>query len=285
MKYDIASKVILDISKEAILRRFLNLGSEIVHIEKLPEETVSLKRSDFPIRVFLKDGRNIIVLIEVQTIFDNDFAIRLLDYTARYMLNYHQDVIPFVMSLVESPLATGKYENEFISFRYHIVRLWEECSMDYIDEVFLYPFLPLMRGGENLIEEIETKIYEDPNLEIADKADMLTAMAIFTGLKYKDLAIRLIERRRDIMIQSAAYEIIKEEGLKEGLKEGLEKGLKEGLKEGLYQTIAMGLEIKFGTKGLILMEKIRKIESTDKLEVIKEAIKITDNLAEIEALI
>ena len=34
------------------------------------------------------------------------------------------------------------------------------------------------------------------------------------------------------MIQSAAYEIIKEDGRKEGLQEGLEKGLEKGLKQG-----------------------------------------------------
>jgi hypothetical protein len=273
MKYDAASKVILDISKEAILRRFLNFGSDIIYTEKLPEETVSLKRSDFPLRVILKDGRNIIVLIEIQTIFDQDFVIRLLDYTARFMLNYHQDVIPFAISLVKSPLATGTYENEYINFRYHVVRLWEEQSKDFLDEILLYPFLPLMNGGEDIIEEIEKRIYESSDLKMIDKADLLTAMAIFAGLKSKDLAVRLIERRRDIMIQSAAYEIIKEEGLKEGLKEGI------------YQTIAMGLEIKFGTKGLALIERIRKLESLDKLEIIKEAIKITDKLDEIEKLI
>ena len=205
------------------------------------------------------------------------------------MLNYHQDVIPFAISLVKSPLATGTYENEYINFKYHVVRLWEEQSTDFLDEILLYPFLPLMNGGEDIIEEVEKKIYESADLEMVDKADLLTAMAIFTGLKNKDLAARLIERRRDIMIQSPAYEIIKrdglEEGRKEGLKEGLEEGRKEGLKKGLYQTIEMGLEIKFATKGLALMEKVKKIESLDRLEIIKEAIKITDNLDEIEKLI
>jgi predicted transposase YdaD len=290
MKYDIAAKVIVDIGKEAILRRFLNIDPDSVQlIEELPEETVSLKRSDFPLHVVLKDGSEKIVLLEIQTIFDRDFVIRLIDYTARFMLKYHLDVIPFALSLTKSSLATGIYESDYIIFKYEVVRLWEEQSSKFLDEVSLYPFLPLMDGKESIIEEAEKRIYDNSELKIVEKADLLTAMAIFAGLKDKELTIKLINRRRDIMIQSIAYDIIREEGHREGHKEGLEEGLKEGLekglREGLYNAISMGLEIKFGTSGLALMEKIKKIESNDKLEIIKEVVKITNKLEEIEKLI
>jgi len=274
MKYDIAAKVIVDMSKEAILRRFLNIDSDNIQlIEELPEETVSLKRSDFPLHVVLKDGSEKIVLLEIQTVFDRDFVVRLMDYTARFMLKYHLDVIPFALSLTKSSLATGIYESHYIIFKYEVVRLWEEQSSKFLDEISLYPFLPLMDGKESIIEEAEKRIYDNPKLKIVEKADLLTAMAIFAGLKDKELTIKLINRRRDIMIQSIAYDIIKEEGLREGLKEGL------------YETISMGLEIKFGTNGLALMEKIKKLESNDKLGIIKEAVKIANKIEEIEKLI
>ena len=70
------------------------------------------------------------------------------------------------------------------------------------------------------------------------------------------------------MIQSAAYEIIKEDGRKEGLQEGLEKGLKKGL----YDAISFGLELKFGDKGINLMKKVTKVKSIEKLELIKNTI-------------
>jgi hypothetical protein len=45
MIYDIAAKVVIDTSKEAILRRFLEIELESVElIEELPQEIVSLKR-------------------------------------------------------------------------------------------------------------------------------------------------------------------------------------------------------------------------------------------------
>lgn len=251
-------------------------------IDELFQETASLKRSDFQLHIVFKDGQEAIVLLEIQTIFNRDFVLRLIDYTVRFMLKYHLKVMPLVLLLTPSTLATGFYkEEDLLTFHYNVVRFWEEQSSDFMNEMSLYPFLPLMKGGIDILEDLETAVYENAEMSIEKKSDILTAMAIFTGLKDKDIANQLIKRRRDIMIQSAAYDIIKEEGLKEGLKEGFEKGRRSGF----HDAISLGLELKFGTNGLILMEKVLGIESLEKLEVIKEAIKIANKIEEIEKLI
>ena len=99
------------------------------------------------------------------------------------------------------------------------------------------------------------------------------------------------------MIESPVYEFIKKEGFKEGLEKGLEQGLEKGLeqglekgleqgrKEGLYEAILLVLEVKFGVDGIALTEKIRKIDSMQKLEMIKEAVKIAKDVKEIEKLL
>jgi hypothetical protein len=93
MKYDVAAKVVIETGKEVILQRFLGLNADNIQlIEQLPEETPSLKRSDFPMRVVLKDGHEVIVLVEIQTEFDNDFILRLIDYTVRFQLKYHLEL-------------------------------------------------------------------------------------------------------------------------------------------------------------------------------------------------
>ena len=274
MKYDIAAKVVVDISKNAILRDFLGIKPKSIRfLRKLPEETVSIRRSDFPLHVILNDGSEIIVIIEIQTRFDNDFVLRLIDYTVRYKLKYHQKVIPLVLLLTPSSLATGVYTDDLLAFKYNVTRFWEMKASDFMEEILLYPFIPLMDGGENLLERAETSIYESTKLEPKEKADLLSAMAIFTGLKNKELGIWLAERRRDIMIESPVYEFIKEEGRKEGRKEGL------------YDALSLVLEVKFGIDGIALTEKIRKIESMEKLEMIKEAVKIAKNVKEIEKLL
>jgi len=73
--------------------------------------------------------------------------------------------------------------------------------------------------------------------------------------------------------------------IEEGMEKGLKQGLQQGKKEGLYDAISLGLEIKFGTDGLALLEKVLKVESIEKLEVIKKAIKISNKIEDIKKLI
>ena len=46
-----------------------------------------------------------------------------------------------------------------------------------------------------------------------------------------DLPLEIIRRRRDIMIESAAYNIIKQEGIEEGIEQGIEKGIDRAIRK------------------------------------------------------
>jgi len=138
--------------------------------------------------------------------------------------------------------------------------------------------------GENIIENI-LKLFFNDYTDREIKADLLTAMGIFASLKNKNIALRLFERRQDIMIESPFIDFIREEAIKEGKEKGIQLGIKEGLQQGLQQglheAISLGLEIKFGIKSLFLMEKIYNVNSVARLEMIKEA----NEIAEIEDLL
>ncbi|MGA1825406.1 MAG: hypothetical protein ACMUIP_12175 [bacterium] len=87
---------------------------------------------------------------------------------------------------------------------------------------------------------------------------------------------------------SLASQIMEEgiqKGKKEGKKEGIKEGIQKGKREGVLEAIKLGLEIKFGIKGLSLLPKIEKEEDMIKLEVIKEAVKIAHEIKEIEEVI
>ena len=99
MKYDVAAKVVVDLGKEAILHRFLGIDSDNIQLlEELPVETVSLRRSDFPLHVVLKSGEERIILLEIQTDFNKRFVLTLIDYVVRFKLKYNIKIIPLVLA-------------------------------------------------------------------------------------------------------------------------------------------------------------------------------------------
>jgi len=71
--------------------------------------------------------------------------------------------------------------------------------------------------------------------------------------------------------------VIKEEGRQEGIQQGVQQGLLEGI-EAL-------LEIKFGERGLKLFPDIRNILDTDRLRRIKDAIKVSREVQDVEKVI
>jgi hypothetical protein len=122
----------------------------------------------------------------------------------------------------------------------------------------LLPFVPLMKNGPEHLLEADNRIYDSP-FPRPKKSDMLTSMAILSGLVSEDLTTQLIQRRRDIMIESPAYEIFRQEWMKDGLREGLKPSL---------QAL---LEIKFGPKGLTVYPEI---ETTDRVELLQELVQV-----------
>lgn len=68
MSYDIAAKVLIDRCRSEILRRFLGIPvTESTLLEEAPQETTSLRRSDFPLLVTEVNGQRRLVIIEVQS--------------------------------------------------------------------------------------------------------------------------------------------------------------------------------------------------------------------------
>ena len=66
---------------------------------------------------------------------------------------------------------------------------------------------------------------------------------------------------------------------------GIQQGIQQGIRQGLFEAVELGLNVKFGVEGLTLMPKVRAIEDTEQLRLIKEALKVSGDLGEIEALL
>ena len=263
MRYDVASKRLVEIGKEAILRWLLDIDVESAElIEEIPRETVSLRRSDFPLLVRDKEGNERVVLIEFQTRWEPKLPLRLLEYLVRFKLKYDLPVFPVVLLFKEHKGASGVYEDESIRFEFRLVKLWEIDGRELVEkgDVRLLPFVPLTRCGREEVLEADRRIYNS-ELERSIKSDLLTALAIFAGLKSGELMKELFERRRDIMIESPAYELIKREGFEEGIQRGIEIGIERGMLEDAKEMVLRAYRVRFGAVPRDIEEGISRMRS------------------------
>jgi predicted transposase/invertase (TIGR01784 family) len=120
------------------------------------------------------------------------------------------------------------YTDGEISFSFTLIKLWQLDPAGILqkDQIQLLPFVPLMKNGVNYVDNIEKRIYTD-SIELSLKSDLLTALTFFAGMRDQSVATTLLKRRRDLMIESPVYDMIKEEGLEQGIEQGIEQGLQE----------------------------------------------------------
>ena len=287
--YDAAMKVILAHCREAALEFFLGLHVEESEILELPQETASVRRSDFPIRVRASDGRVFIVLLEVQSRWEPNVPLRLLEYDARYRLKTGLSVLPVVMLLTPGGSVVESFEDGGIRYRFQVISLAAMDAQKVLEwgNPCLMPFVGLMRGGSQIFQRAEEAVYGS-SLGRSDKADLLTGMALLSGLVDKDLPRRLLERRRDIMMESYAYELIKKEGYEEGIRSGIEQGLQQGIEQGLQQGtleatrehILETLEARFKDVPKDILQSLREIRDPDALKLLFRKALRADSLDE-----
>ncbi|SHG26370.1 hypothetical protein SAMN02745206_03576 [Desulfacinum infernum DSM 9756] len=262
--YDAAVKVILDRCRDTALSYFLGLSVEESEIMELPQETVTVRRADFPIRVTTVDHEELIVVLEVQTRWSWDVPLRLLEYEVRYRRRYRMGAMGAVLLLAPSERCVDHFQDGGIHYRFVLVRLWELDASEAVRTGLpcIMPFVPLMKDGPTFAEEAERRISES-NLNRQAKGDLLTGMTILSGLVSEEIPRLILRRRREIMMESAGYEIIKKEGFDEGLQAGIEQGKVQEAQEAVLDN----LEARFGA---VPMDLVRRIYGTSDLQHLKE---------------
>ncbi|MFP4308839.1 MAG: hypothetical protein ACOC98_03745 [Thermodesulfobacteriota bacterium] len=244
--YDIATKVLLDTCRDDIIRYLLGIPvRESRILDPLPQETVSVKRGDFPVMMTDESGGRELVVLEVYTDWKWTIPLHLMDYRARYMLQHKVQAISCVILFRPSAAATDLYEDREIRFQYRLIKIYEMDAAQVVAEgpLCMLPFVPLMRGGEAALDEAEALIY-DSERSRPEKGDMLTSMAILSGLVSPDMPAKLVSRRKDIMVESAAYDIIKREGVAEGAKKTAKNLIELGIltDEQIAQAVELTVE-------------------------------------------
>ena len=120
-----------------------------------------------------------------------------------------------------------------------------------------------------------------------------------TGLQYLETVLRYLfstvndvstEKIKEIVGQALSDRegdfimTLAEKLRMEGEIKGKKEGKKEGLMKGLKQAIELGMSLKFPDKVYAVMSGINKINDTNVLEKIKDAIKTAKDDSEIMAL-
>lgn len=215
-----------------------------------------MKRSDYILRVTNNKGKTSIVLWEFLSHWKHSAILSLCDYSVRALLKFSLPVNPVVLLLSPSPQAKNTLKEGGLSFQFTLVRLYEMLAVEFVKnaDIHLLPFVPVMKAHSEAVWEAEKRIYTS-SLPSEEKADLLTAMAIFAGLKDKNLARQLVERRRDLMIQSYTYEIIKQEGIQEERINSRRKAISDVLEVHL---------------GIVPLDVIQEINSIDEIQVLEE---------------
>ena len=140
---------------------------------------------------------------------------------------------------------------------------------------------------ENIFKLLKKLSYTDKSgleyIELVLRYIMNTSDKPTTN-ELKEIVEKIISKDTGGTIMSLASQLI-EEGRLEGRQEGRLEGRQEGRLEGILEAIKLGLELKFGLKGLSLYPKVEKEKDFRKLEIIKEAIRITTNINELEEMV
>lgn len=208
----------------------------------------------------VKDGKEALLHIEVQSKEDREIEHRLLEYNLLAMLTYDKPVLSCLILLrpmtyvPASPLIKMVFDEiETWRFHYRVIKLWEIPAEQLVRSrlIGLLPLVPLVDGGTEM-EALTTVISE---LYAASEYELLTVTRLIAGMIMKgpaqqELLERMFAMYRDTLEDSWVYQKILREGHEKGLNQGLEKGLSQGLEKGLSQGLSQGLE-----KGLALGEQ------------------------------
>ena len=207
-------------------------------------------RADF---VTFLQTENRILHIEFQTNPQSKPPIpfRELDYSVRLIRTYQVPVTQVVIFLQETndPIVfTEEYVNETTRHRYRVIRMWEQDSALFLDNLALLPLAPLTQTNspQSLLSQIANNVAKIADRET--KQDIAAYTEILAGLRFeKDFIRQLLSE--DIMQESVIYQDILQKGERIGEQRGEQRG---EIKFCLFL-----LNQRFGEIDSLIVEKVK----------------------------
>ncbi len=278
-------------------------------LEKTSQDAkIGKKLVDILVKVYLGDGLEkwLLIHIEVQGYYEKEFAKRMFIYNYRIFDRYNKDVISLAVLADTSPsFRDNIYERNYwgfeLKFKFPIVKIldyqkkWKE--LEKVQNPFAIIVMAHLKDMETkkninnrlfwkvtLIKSLYQKGYAKNDILLLYKfIDWLVNLPKELSKKFDDEIIKYEEEKKMPYI-TTAEKIGIEKGIQQGIQQGIRQGIQQGIRQGLLKAIKLGLELKFGTEGLRIYPKIKKIEDADILEAIGESIRLAKDVADIERI-
>ncbi len=259
MNFDNICKVLA----EKYPTEFVNwlLGEQQTTVKVLKTE-LSLE----PIRAdsvtFLQTANQILhIEFQTRTISNPPLPFRVLDYYVRLIRQYKVPVTQVVIFLQETNYEiayTEEYVSETTIHRYRALRMWEQDSSMFLNNLALLPLAPLTQTNspETLLSQVAQTVARIPDRNTRQEIAAYTE--ILAGLKFEKNFIRQL-LSEDIMQESVIYQDI------------LQKGEEKGKQEEAFNFCISLLKERFGEIDASIIERVR-ILSREKLEALGRAL-------------
>ncbi|AFY44936.1 DUF4351 domain-containing protein [Nostoc sp. PCC 7107] len=195
---------------------------------------------------------NKILHIEFQTLTQSNPAVsfRMLDYSVRLKRQYKCPVVQVVIFLQETDdeiAFTEQYLDDTTIHRYRVVRMWEQDSDLFLNNLNLLPLATLSRTDSPpaLLSQVAEKVAKI--LDRETKQNIAGYTEILAGLRFDKTLIRQM-LSEDIMQESVIYQDI------------LQKGQEQGKKQEAFSLSMSLLEERFGEIDDSIFQKVQALK-------------------------
>jgi len=304
-------------SKEKEAREFLSLYLPD-HIKKIIDlSTLSISKDSFIEKELQEYFSDILYKVEIQgqpawiyLLFEHKsypealVSFQLLRYMVKIweqLLNQRQihQAFPLIIPLV---IYHGKAKWRIGTQFSHLFSSHAPTLSPYIPD-FTYLLYDLSHLSDDQIKGAVTLkafllllkyiFHDDFRKQLFDMAYLFKELASkATGMEYLETFLRYIISATDKINEHDIKEILTKTVPQGGdtimptiAEKWVQQGMQQGIRQGLLEAIQLGLELKFGAKGLSLYADICKIDDSARLRSIEKAIIIAKEVEEIKGLI
>ena len=279
---DIGSKRLISLAPEEWVNWITQTSDlKVMEVINTGFEWIS-RESDILIRVENAKHKEFLVLNELQLRYKLKMPKRVRAYTALAEEKYDLPVYPVLINILKTSDAKipTAFKSKFMGLTarqdYRVINLWEiDAQVAFNAVPSLLPFVPVLQNGANeaTITQALRVIRTSEQLE---QFDML--LGFFASFMLDKALVQNIMRLDMAILQESPW-------YQQIFGEGEQVGEKRGEQRGILAAIELGLEIKFGTEALELMESVFQVQDLEKLKVIKDAIKSVNTVDELQQLI